>query len=283
MVFVAPFNTAVLADTPALPPHPKVLLKTCELLRVNHYFWKEITRHLPESVGSLATVIIVLIDEHNVPHILTQPGNSHTPIHKSMWEQLMRNGLASRPSAAMADSVVRHVYSVNAKTVTMCRTMVHHSTSHVVVLRVALKSVRQIDINPSTQNVWFKNGHANVVVINTITKTAVFLEPAGKELIKNLERALMQLLVPNMEFKLFNNLSNHTFSGLQVTDDNMCTIWCAIFAMSVLANPDNVSRTFATFLQWVSENKTDFLKYFFQHTRPVVHRLMDPKKYAGVP
>jgi hypothetical protein len=276
MVFVVPFKTAGLCDAPALQPHPKVLIKTCELLRVNHYFWKEITQHLPASAGSLATVIIVLIDEQNVPHILTQPGTGPAPIHKSMREQLMKNGLASRPSTAMADSVVRHVYTVNAKTVTMCRTMVHHSTSHVVVLRVALKSVRQIDINPSTQNVWFKNGHANVVVINTMTKTAVFLEPVGKELVKNLERLLMQLLVPSTEFKLLHNLSATAFSGLQVTDDNMCTIWCAIFAMVVLANPENVSRTFASFLQWVTENKTQFLKYFFQHTRPVVHQLMDP-------
>jgi hypothetical protein len=247
----------------ACPP-PEVVSRVSAALRNDHVLWMRVTAHLLPAVGSIATELVVLLDGDNTPCIpLRGPANSPpSKISTQLRAALVNKGYAARPSAAMVAGMLAHIHDVNAHTVALCHTIIAHSNQHVIVLRLALKPVMHVDVNPATHRVWFCSGHANVVVINTITRAFFVLEPTGAGLVRRLAHTIAGCLLPVHGFHLYHNLGMPG-GFVQPVNDRMCTVWCALLGMVLLANPVVTEDEFWALLEWTREHRVAMLRAFF--------------------
>jgi hypothetical protein len=126
--------------------------------------------------------------------------------------------------------------------------------------------VTHLAVNPLTQKVWFRAGHANAVFIDTVYRSFILVEPAGIAVIKSLDRFACNALVAPVErpvYSVFSNLSST--SEVAHDDDNLCTASSAIAAMFLLANPVRTQPTLDNLIRWIENHRTLCLRLFFRH------------------
>jgi len=261
--------------------HP-ITMRICQALRFNHSYWQYLVQHVDvPCVGSLATELIILLDDRGRSHVLL-PTSSQTQILyilTCMKQALCNKGIAGPCSQRMADSVIAHITAVNMLTTTKCITLTECTNDRLIVLRLGIKSIGQLAVNPSTQKVWFKNGHANVVLINTNTNQIILVEPTGMALIPAIEMLVLRCLIYSNRthlFSIFHNIHKIVKEQDHATDDNLCTVWCAIFGMVFLSNKITSRTQFMKVLQWASHHKTKFLQLFLLHARAVLLDVLPP-------
>lgn len=262
--FCVPFHEGKHTE---LPP-PRAIKCVCVALRTKHNYWRRLVAHLQPSVGSLATELIVVLDKHNRPYALQRPGEVNT-LHAVIVDDLAGKGFAARPSGRMAAAILEHIAETNRKTVHISTVISKDSRDKILVMRVALKPVNQLAINPSTQKVWFRTGHANVIILDTYLRTMIIIEPAGVELVKNLDRFLMIALLSDTvraSYRCYHNFGRPR-PGSTYVDDDLCTVWCAVYAMVSLANTISCQDTFWKLVEWVSHNRPKLLRMFYEHVR----------------
>ncbi len=241
----------------------------CASLRVNHAFWKRLVRHLQRpSVGSLAVELIVILDDNCVPHVL-QDANDNPHVHACMRKVLHSKGVTARAAGRLAGAISQRVQMTNAATLEKCRTLTECTQDRILVLRVAIKSVQHVSVNPSTQKVWFVAGHANVLLINTFSKHLVLVEPSGRVLVNSLDRLLLLQTVHASQrphFRVLTNLERRAGDGPSpAPDDNLCTIWAAVYGMMYLANEVTTEQELRTIVDWVVRRRLLILRLFLRH------------------
>lgn len=237
----------------------------CSALRSNHVYWRYLVQHCPLCVGSLAQELVVILDDQNRPHVLkdSMPG---TYIRACLRAVLHRNGASARPAARMADAVAAHIMTVNTLTLQLCSTLTQRTDDRYIVLRVAIKAAALIVLNPVTQKVWFRAGHANVAIINTAYNNIILVEPTGRVIIQSLDLLLLRTLIHTEKQHLFQVFTNFNMQT-QAPDDNLCTVWCALYGLLCLANGVTSQMQLYAMLEWVALRRAILLRLFLKHAR----------------
>ena len=243
----------------------------CASLRTSHAYWKRLVQHLQRpAVGSLAVELIVILDDNYVPHVL-QDAADNQYVYACMRKVLHSKGVATRAAGRLASAVFRRVQVSNAATLEKCRTLTECTEDRILVLRVAIKSVLHVSVNPSTQKVWFLAGHANVMLLNTISKHLVLVEPTGRVVVRSLGQLLLfQTVHPSQRsyFRVLTNLEKRTSDGPPPPpDDNLCTIWAAVYGMMYLSNVVTTEAELWTLMDWVARRRLSILRFFLRHAR----------------
>ena len=250
----------------AIPvPAAAVVQRICTALKDSHTYWQYLVRHCPQSVGSLALELIIILDDHSQPHVLcsSTPGSY---VRACLRTVLHRSGAAARPAARMADAVAMHVMDVNTRTLGVCTTLSQRTDDQCIILRVSIKAAALISINPGTQKVWFRAGHANVAIVNTAYNNIILVEPAGRVLIQSLDLLLLRHLVHADKKHMFQVYTN--FHMLEAApDDNLCTIWCAVYGMLCLANNITSQKQLYSILEWAALRRKLLLRLFLGHAQ----------------
>jgi hypothetical protein len=126
-----------------------------------------------------------------------------------------------------------------------------------------------VSMNPSTQKVWFLAGHANVLLINTFNKHLILVEPTGRVVVNSLDRLLLLQTVHASQrphFQVFTNLDRRSGDGPPPPpDDNLCTIWAAVYGMMYLANEVTTEQELRTIVDWVIRRRLLILRLFLRH------------------
>jgi len=251
-------------------------------LRSNHVFWKYLIAHIPfTSVGSMALELVVVLDDVSTPHILQSvegrddgawPGTAAVAhVRLCMRRVLSRSGLASHPSIRLSDAVTGQIQACNDRTLTLCRTLTECTNNRIIVLRVAIKSVAHISVNAATSKAHFRCGHANLLVLNTERNTMLLIEPAGVAIIPTIDAILLYHTVHHTKRKLFHVFSNLELRGFcPVPDDNLCTIWCAVYGMVCLQNVVTSQATVEDIVNWVSARRNALLRMFLRYAHTVL-------------
>lgn len=235
----------------------------CAALRSNHVYWRYLVQHCPLCVGSLAQELVVILDDQNRPHVL-KDGMPGAYVRACLRAVLHRNGASARPAARMADAVAAHIMTVNTHTLQLCTTLTECTDDRYIVLRVAIKAVALITLNPVTQKVWFRAGHANVAIINTAYNNIILVEPAGRVIIQSLDLLLLRTLIHADKQHLFQVFTNFNMQE-QAPDDNLCTVWCAVYGMLCLANSVTSQMQLYALLEWASRRRVMLLQLFLRH------------------
>lgn len=226
------------------------------------------------SVGSLAVELIVILDDNYVPHVLQNAADSQY-VYTCMRAVLHSKGVAARAAARLAGAVFRRVQTSNAVTLEKCRTLTECTQDRILVLRVSIKSVLHVSVNPSTQKVWFLAGHANVLLINTFKKHLVLVEPTGRVVVRSLGQLLLFQTVHASQrpyFRVLTNLEKRSKDGPPPPpDDNLCTIWAAVYGMMYLSNVVTTDQELGAIVDWVTRRRLLILHLFLRHAR--VHLL----------
>jgi hypothetical protein len=234
------------------------------MLRVDPLLWRQIINDLPESVvGSMATELIVLLDGKHMPAITT----GHV-IKASLAGALLNQGVSKSHSYKVAAAALEYMHDRNLQTVHVCRTLSMHSTHHTMVIRIALKPVRHISMDPDTQRVFFRDGHANLVIINMARKIIMLIEPSCATVLPFLDLFIFNALLADTtrhEFTIMKSLPS-----LIASHDTLCTVWCAIFAAVILGNNVSNEEEFQNIIRWVHGRRPYLLRQFAH----VVHSLL---------
>jgi hypothetical protein len=265
-VWQLPFPDKADDSCPPPPPPPAVVItQICTALRTNHTYWRYLVRHCQPSVGSLALELVIVLDDLSRPHVLcsTMPGGY---VRTCLRTVLHRSGAAARPAARMADAVAAHIMDVNTHTLGVCTTLSQCTDDRHIILRVAIKAVALISINPATQRVWFRAGHANVVIVNTAYNNIILVEPAGRVLIQSLDLLLLRSLVHADKQHLFQVYTNFHMTE-PAPDDDLCTVWCAVYGMLCLANDITSQTQLYSILEWAALRRSLLLHLFFRHAQ----------------
>jgi len=246
----------------------QVASHVCRLLRTNRGFWKTLVAHLPPCTGSLSTELLVILDSSNTPFCLrANAGPDVDRLMHGMVNELTKQGISAIPSRRMASAVLDHVVSLNTRTIHACHTIAVHSREAKLVFRISLKSVRDVSMNPSTNTVWFRNGHANLGVLNSTSKLLFLVEPTGTEVVRALDGLLHASIIPDHVRRLFRVVHNFNMfhpSSRAANDDNMCTAWCAITAMLIMANDVDGPEAFWAVAKWTQTHRSSLLRNFFK-------------------
>jgi len=213
----------------------------------------------------MALELIIILDDAATPHVL-QATEDDAYIRMCLQKVLHGNGVAAKHAMRMTEAVAGHIQTVNNQTLTMCRTLTECTHDRTIVLRVAIKSVAHISVNPATQKVWFRSGHANVLVINTAYNNLILIEPTGQCVVKSIDFLLLYQVVHRTKrhlYQVFANLYND--SRTRSPDDNLCTVWSAIYGMLCLANAITSQKQLDDFLAWIFDDRKLMMRRFLQH------------------
>jgi hypothetical protein len=261
--------------------------QVCALLRTKRSFWKDLIQHLPSSTGSLATQLLIILDGQNVPFCpRAETGADIDALTIGMVHELTKQGVSAQPSRRMAAALINYVVKINMRTVATCHTLAEHSTDAKFVLRVALKSVRKVRMNPSTNTVWFRDGHANLAFLDTEMKMLYFVEPTATEIIEKLDKLLAVIIIPDCcrrAYRIIHNFNMFARGSAIAQDDNMCTAWCAITAMMMLCNRVHSPESFWVVAECVQHNRTQLLGQFFIYACQVLKKRVLIQQQSPIP
>jgi len=213
----------------------------------------------------MALELIIILDDMSKPHVL-QVSNDGTHVRTCLHRVLHGNGVASKHAIRMTDAVAKHITTVNSRTLNICRTLTECTDDRTIVLRVAIKSVAHISVNPTTQKVWFRSGHANVLLISTTYNNLVLIEPTGQCVVQAIDFLMLyQTIHPSKRhlFQVFTNLYNDTVH--KWADDNLCTVWSAIYGMICLANTITSQKKLDELIAWTCGDRAQLLHAFLQY------------------
>jgi len=257
-----------------LAPTARAVQRFADVLRRQHTAWRACAAHLPSSVGSMATDLTVLLDDRGRPHLLLLPQAAHTPLALALQDQLCKQGFGARAAAAFGLAISSRVAADNARSVALSRTLTEHSREHVLVLRVSIRAVTHVTACAASNTVWFCSGHANLCMVDTRAQIVCLVEPAGREIIRCLPALLGNALVSDStrgRYRTFHNM--HMFAPgvpLAATNDDLCTIWCALFAMVGLANPVDSPERFWTVVRWTHTHRSRLMSMMLLHLARVL-------------
>ena len=220
---------------PAVPPRAFLEMLSASLRR-GPRVWERLL--LPGSTvprcGSLATELIVLVGTDGVPVGLANPSEVAGATH-ALETLLMNRGLGAKPAQRMVVAALQHVRSVNAGTLRLCRAVISSGspTAPVLTLRIALKPIWHVQVNPDTDTVWFHRGHANLLQVHPAGKVALLWDPGitapSVQFVDVLVRELV--LGPHSAPGYTLVYGGAAADGDLPTDatlDGWCTLWCGI-------------------------------------------------------
>lgn len=275
VVFPAlPFPAAATAAEAAAPsdPPPATVERCGRALRTSHVVWRQATRHLPPSLGSLATELTVLVDEARKPHPATSfRGASRAT--RMLQEHLVRSGVDLMTAFGMAKSVVHAAGCTNHMTLRLVHALVASRRAVPVVFRIALKPMPHVAGNAKTGAVWFRTSHANVCVVHPHLHALLLFEPMGREPLPGFADKVAAWVLGDYQ-KHYTVLHNHYMDRpVAVAPSNtLCTVWCAVAALVALANPAHDPARFWRLVQWGYDEQNWLLRLFVRHVAP----LLDP-------
>ena len=257
----------------ALPPVPLRLQNHIgSLLRSTPAFWTELAAHLPPALAGLHAEFIVLAIDGRAVAVTDAATAASVEDHlRCTIGGMGFNGVAARHMAA---AVLAHVLRVNSAAVRLCRAATANvAEGRQLLLRLAIKPIHKLAVDAPASRVWFPNGHANLLVLNPALGTAVLLEPTGTELLQQLGVSVLQALVRSPRpYRLFHN--QHMFRRMPLdVDDSMCTTWCAVLALLLLANPVGTPERFWQVVWHAFYNRSMLLRLFFVHACLTLQRM----------
>ena len=289
----APWNATEERELPA------VLAQAQAALHVGPAFWHAVLRapggvDAAKVTGSIAIKLVVLCaaGSSNTPVILHEraPVALVLEFTDQVRAVLQRKGLGPTMAAAYAAVLVSRVQAINDATLAALDTFFEMGTPHCIV-RLALRHVSSIEVNLREASFWFSNGHANVLVLHQHVRAGVLVEPAGVSAAPHLLHALKcALRVP--DWKFIHNLHYRRPDGRPPTptprlhdghDDGLCTLWCAIYGLLLVAGSIATPEDFWALFKRVEARRPDILRGFLRLAGHVLHRLSGQDSNAPRP
>ena len=279
-----PFETAVLPRLAASEVDPAEINALGITLRQSPDLWRLLAQFVPRCKGSMAAEFIVVVCPTGLATTLVRCSPAHRDeVDRTIRLLMGRAGLSAPHCARFSAAVIDHIETTNRLIANVVALHLQQCDPSVLVLRVAMKAVGSVRVNPTTHSVWFQNGHANAMLVDAVCKTAVLLEPDPgpppvPELIRLLRRSVFH------EFPEFNivygtrppdlELSSFSGGGEGETGDssapslwssNLCTLWCAAASLIGLAN--SITNPFCTHrvLAWIHGHRDDMIHAFLFH------------------
>ena len=213
--------------------------------------------------GSIATKLIVLsAADGSAPMIVhsRQPAE-HCVLH--VQHALTRKGIGAPVAAAFARVCVARIQAINDATLSTLDTFFSSLVPHCII-RLALRHVNSVEVNLDDASFWFGDGHANVLVIHQPTRTGVLIEPAGASTAPLLVHSIKRVLrVPHL--KLIHNLYfRRQDNAAPDFDDGLCTLWCAIYGLLVIACGITTPEDFWALFKQVEARRAETLRGFLR-------------------
>ena len=261
---------------PELAALPSALSRAQEQLHDGPAFWETTLRSMGVpaglSTGSIAMKLVILCaagakTEPLIPHARAQID----AYLQHIIDALQAKGLLPGDAAAYAAALLARLQHMNDRTLAALDAFFAAGMPPHCVLRLALRHVDCLEVDALNVSFWFSTGHANVLVLHQPTATAVLVEPAGFSSAKNLLHVLKRVLrVPKL--KLIHNLHYRRGASapgtdlhvLQTNDDQLCTVWCAIYGMLVLACGIVTPEDFWALVRHVEAQRTVILRGYLR-------------------
>lgn len=238
-----------------LPPPTGVVHAIGERLRRSHGDWVAISRHVsPHGEGSLATELFVIVDRDGRVHVPVTSVEADR-VQRAVKAELIGRGIGGPPSIRMSEALATHMWHVNAATVSWLQ----HTRAPSTVARIVLRYVPEVEIHGGTGTLRFKNGHANMLVAWPHGGAIVLLEPDGEPAIQGVAAAVRSALRCTLP------LWTPGVWGHPVPPGGLCTVWCAVFALTFLANPAQSAAHAQHVTEWANHYRYALFNAFVKH------------------
>ena len=212
-------------------------------LRQSAALWHVMAQHLRrEYVGSMHHELDVLIDSRGNLHIPGPHSPNNGDTARRIVRQLMRH-VDEVTATRLAAKLMHRMVTANTATLALAGMALGGGGGMLVVARVALKALEHLTCNPRTGDVWFTNGHANAVLMDSKHHVFLLLEPYGATVVKGLATAVCSVLTDgaHAHFLCLDNTMMYATEPAEAhaapTAIPCCTTWAALAALVALANP----------------------------------------------
>lgn len=258
---------------PSSPPTDAELQGCGVMLRSYHQIWRSMVHHLRSSDGAVSTELSVILDpDGRALNLCLTRKQVAAAVAVATQHLVVACCIEHQHASMLAEKVVMRVASTNASTIRPVLGNVTSDPNLVVTVRVSIKPVSQLRCNVKLGDVWFANTHANICVIDTLSKTMVVFEPEGADLLPgSTEAVAAALLGPVRDQYLV--LTNHGMGPVAAVVPrlvNHCTVTCAVAALTLLANPVPDEASCSRIVHWLYKNAEFLLKLFmrmYRHAR----------------